>query len=46
MKTQKQGAFQMRMSKARSLEAEEDLAKCYRENRKAFEALHSGVIEQ
>lgn len=36
----------MRMSKARSLEAEEDLAKCYRENRKAFEALHSGVIEQ
>jgi hypothetical protein len=46
IKTQKQGAFQRRMSKAWSLVAEENLAKCYRENRKAFEALHSGVIEQ
>lgn len=46
IKTQRQGAFQRRLLKAWSLVAVKDLAKCYRENRKAFEALHSEVTEQ
>lgn len=46
IKTQRQGAFQRRLLKAWSLVAEKDLAKCYRENRKAFEVLHSEVTEQ